>query len=85
MHQPDLTSEQLQALDANDGIVEGPSYVLMRTEVFRDMLGFDTDEELHRQLQIGFDQADRGQLVDWDPEKIKAEGRRRLRQQPDAQ
>jgi len=33
---------------------------------------------LRRELQAGFDQADRGELVDWDPDRIKAEGRRRL-------
>ena len=49
-----------------------------------DLLVFDTDDELRRQQQIGFDQADRGQLVDWDPQRIKDEGRRRLRQRSDA-
>ncbi|MBW3596481.1 MAG: hypothetical protein KY475_04305 [Planctomycetes bacterium] len=37
-----------------------------------------TDERLRRELQIAFDQADRGEWVVWDPEKIKQEGRRRL-------
>ena len=36
------------------------------------------DERLRRELQVGFDQADRGEWVEWDPEKIKEEGRRRL-------
>ncbi len=76
----DLTSEQQQALDQNDGIVVSGDVVFMRVDVFRDMLGFTSDEELRQQLHIGFDQADRGQLVDWDPEKVKAEGRRRLQQ-----
>ena len=63
MTNPELTKEQQQALDQNDGIVEGPSFVIMRTDVFRSMLGFGADEDLQRQLQVGFDQADRGQLV----------------------
>ncbi len=33
---------------------------------------------LRRELQGSFEQADRGERVDWDPDKIKAEGRRRL-------
>lgn len=72
-----FTTEQEQALQQNDGIVESGDVVFMRIDVFRDMLGFDSDEELRRQLQIGIDQVNRGQLVDWDPEKIKAEGCRR--------
>ena len=35
------------------------------------------DQWLRRELQIGFDQADRGEVVPWDPERIKAEGRHR--------
>ena len=34
------------------------------------------DEQIRAQLQIGFDQADGGQTSPWDPERIKAEGRR---------
>jgi len=84
MDTPALTDEQERALDEQGGIVEGASFVILRTDVFRELLGFDTDDELRRQLQIGFDQADRGQLVDWDPQRIKDEGRRRLRQRSDA-
>jgi hypothetical protein len=75
-----LTTEQRAALDANDGIVDAGDVVFMRVDVFRDMLGFATDEELRQQLQVGFDQADRGQLVEWDAAKLKAEGRRRLQE-----
>jgi hypothetical protein len=39
------------------------------------------DDYLRRELQIGFDEADRGELVDWDPDRIKAQGRELLRQQ----
>ena len=45
--------------------------MLVSHDAFRQMV----DEGLRRQLQIGFDQADRGEFVDWDPDKIKAEGR----------
>jgi hypothetical protein len=34
------------------------------------------DEQLARELEIGFQQANCADWIDWDPEKIKAEGRR---------
>ena len=73
-----ITNEQKQALEQNDGIVEADDVILMRVDLFRDMLGFASDDELREQLKIGFDRAERGQVVAWDPDKIKAEGRRRL-------
>lgn len=79
-----LTDEQRQALDLHDGIVECGDVLIMRMDRFREILGFDSDEELRRQLQIGFNQADSGQLVDWDPEKVKAAGRRRLQEESEA-
>ncbi len=36
------------------------------------------DNWLARELQKGFDAADRGEVSDWDPQRIKAEGRRLL-------
>ena len=36
------------------------------------------DDWVGRSLQVAFEEADRGQLRPWDPERIKAEGRRRL-------
>lgn len=30
---------------------------------------------VHQELKVGLDQADRGELVDWDPKKIKSQGR----------
>jgi len=79
-----LTNEQKQALEQNDGIVEADNVIFMRVDLFRDMLGFTSDDELRQQLKIGFNQADRGQLVDWNPDKIKAEGRQRLQKQNEA-
>ena len=35
-------------------------------------------DELMKDLQVGLDQADAGQFVDWNPDEIKAEARRRL-------
>jgi hypothetical protein len=36
------------------------------------------EEWVQRSLQPAFDEADRGELRPWDPERIEAEGRRRL-------
>lgn len=79
-----ITNEQKQALEQNDGIVEAGDVIFMRVDLFRDMLGFTSDKDLLQQLKIGFDQADDRQLVDWNPDKIKAEGRRRLQKQNEA-
>ncbi len=84
MSKPDLTDEQRTALDHHGGILQGPSFVLLRTDVFQKLLGFHSDQELRQQLQIGFDQAADGQWRDWDPARIKNEGRRRLQQRSDA-
>jgi len=42
-------------------------------------------EELRREIQIGLDQADRGEVAPLDIEAIKAEGRRRLEEERKAQ
>jgi hypothetical protein len=52
------------------------THVVLPIEDARRML----DSRLAQELQIGFDQADRGEWVEWDPERIKAEGRRLLHQ-----
>ena len=74
----EITKEQRAALDENHGIVDAGDVVFMSMDVFRNMIGFTADEELRQQLLIGFNQADQGQFVEWDAEKIKSEGRRRL-------
>ena len=55
-------------------------YVLVPEDDLRRML----HEELLRELKIGFDQADRGQVVSWDAHKVKVEGRRRLQRRSKA-
>jgi hypothetical protein len=45
----------------------------------RDELQQWRREALLKELQIGFDQADAGEFFEWDPDEIKAEGRRRLK------
>ena len=37
-------------------------------------------ESLRREIQVGVDQADRGELSPWDPAQVKAEGRRLLQE-----
>jgi hypothetical protein len=76
-----LTEEMRHALQAHPGqpveVHDSQTqqvYVLVARDSFREM----ARDELLRDLQIGFDQAAAGRWVDWNPEAIKAEGRRRL-------
>ena len=48
---PELTDDQKVALDQRRGFVFGPSYVLMTTDLYREMMGVGTDEELRASLQ----------------------------------
>ncbi|QDT91476.1 hypothetical protein [Gimesia algae] len=54
MLKPRLTEEQRNALDQQHGLVEvdeeGRKYILMSIEIYRDMLGVGTDEELAASL-----------------------------------
>ena len=77
---PELTAAQRQALDEAGGVVQGQSYVLMRTDVVLSYFGFESKEELRRELQPAFDQADRGELHEWDVVEFLA----RMHRQHDA-
>lgn len=46
-------------------------YVLLE----ESLIGGLVDQWLRRELQIGFDQIDRGECVDWNPDQIKADAR----------
>ena len=61
---PKLTTEQQQALDAGDGVVQGSSFVLMRTDVVLDWFGY-TPEQLGSELDPAIEQADRGEVHEW--------------------
>jgi len=51
MSKPDLTEEQQRVLQQQHGFVKGSSYVLMSIDVFRDMMGVGSDEEMAASLQ----------------------------------
>lgn len=51
MNEPHLTQEQEQALQNQHGFVQGSTYVLMTMNVFREMMGVGTDEEMAASLQ----------------------------------
>jgi bifunctional DNA-binding transcriptional regulator/antitoxin component of YhaV-PrlF toxin-antitoxin module len=77
---PKLTDEQRAALSIHPGTaveVEDEQtrriYVLVAKDDFRQLV----DGSLRRELQIGFDQADAGDVAEWDVEEILAEARRR--------
>ena len=48
--QPDLTTEQQQALQQNDGFVRGSSYILMTVDMYREMMGVGSDDEIQKSL-----------------------------------
>jgi hypothetical protein len=80
---PKITNEMRQALRDSEGqpvTVEDEETRRIYVLVARDEFCRLADDELRRQLQIGFDQADRGESGSWNADEIKAEGRRRLSQ-----
>ena len=81
------SDELQQALDQGQGALvylvslDGEAtHVVLSIDDARRMF----DDYLRRELQVGFDQADRGEFVDWDPDKIKAEGREILQRRSQA-
>lgn len=76
------TDDIKRVLDQEEGTVylvdanNRPTHVVLPLEDARRMF----DEYLRRELEIGFAQADRGELTEWAPERIKAEGRAILEQ-----
>jgi hypothetical protein len=78
---PRITEEQRKAIEAHPGepvrLEDGETkrvYILVEESQAPQLY----EQWLRHQLQQGFDAADRGETVDWDPERIKSEGRRRL-------
>lgn len=68
MLKPRLTEEQRNALNQHHGLVEvdeeGRKYILMSIEIFRDMMGVGTDEEMAaslKALEEGLSEVDAGQ------------------------
>ncbi len=48
---PELTHDQKEALNQGHGFVCGPSYVLMTTELYREMMGVGSDAEMNASLR----------------------------------
>lgn len=79
---PKLTDEMRQALAAQPGspipVCDDQSqqvYVLVPRDQFAQM----QDDYIRRELQVAFDQADRGEWVELDIESVIAEAQRRHR------
>lgn len=75
-----ITDEQRQAIESRQGLpveVEDERtqrvYILVAREEFHHLV----EEQLRRELQIGFDQADSGDVGDWDADEMLQEARRR--------
>jgi hypothetical protein len=79
---PELTQQQQEALDANDGFVQGPSYVLMRTEVLLDWFGL-TPDELREKLSLAHEDVERGDVAEWNLNEFlaKAHARHKLKRE----
>jgi PHD/YefM family antitoxin component YafN of YafNO toxin-antitoxin module len=67
MIKPQLTEEQREALEQHHGLLQvdeaGHKYVLMSMEVYRELMGVGTDEELQaslKALQAGLADIDAG-------------------------
>lgn len=61
-HRIELTPDQTEALQA-DGFVQGESFVLMSIEVYRDLMGIGSDDDLAASLKAihqGLDDAAMG-------------------------
>ena len=81
---PKLSDEQREAIVSGHGApieVEDEQSRRVYILVARDDFSRLVDAELRRELQIGFDQADRGDVADWNVEEILAEAHRRHSQQ----
>jgi hypothetical protein len=77
---PKLTDAMRDALGNNpDGAIEVEDDLTQRRYVLlpKEALPIIAQQELLRELQIGFDQADAGEFVEFDVDEIMAEGRRR--------
>ncbi|QDV48409.1 hypothetical protein [Gimesia fumaroli] len=69
---PNLTEEQQHALDEGEGVVQGASFILMRTDVVLDWFGY-SEEDLRRRLQPGLDQIETGDVAEWSLDDFLAE------------
>jgi len=69
---PNLTEEQQLALDKGEGVVQGASFILMRTDVVLDWFGY-SEEDLRRRLQPGLDQIETGDAAEWNLNDFLAE------------
>jgi antitoxin ParD1/3/4 len=73
--------EQLVAEKVESGMYRSASEVVreaLRLLKERDEIRRQRLEELRREIAVGLEQADRGELAPLDVDAIKAEGRRRL-------
>lgn len=69
---PKLTPEQERALNAGNGVVQGDSYVLLRSTAVLGWFGYDSPEELRRELQPALEAADRRELTEWNIDEFLA-------------
>lgn len=69
---PQLSDELQQALDAGNGVVQGSSFVLMRPHVVLEWFGY-TEDDIRSELQPAIEQAERGEVSEWNLDAFLAE------------
>lgn|GEM_PF-5260654 len=50
--------------------MQGESWVLMRTDAIPGLFGYDSVEDLRKDLTPAFEQADRGDLAEWNVDEF---------------
>ena len=73
---PELTEAQQQDLDGGNGVVQGSSFVLMRTDVVLDWFGYAKDE-VRSALQPALEQVANGDVAEWNLEDFLAKMHKR--------
>lgn len=59
----ELTPEQSSALDKS-GIIQGDEFILMRPAAFRELLGFESDDELREALRPALEDIEQGRIAE---------------------
>lgn len=77
-----ITDEQRQALDQNPGsvvLVEDEQTKKVYLLIPQEQVPSLWEEHIEREVSRGLKCVDAGEVVVWDPDRVKAEGRRRLK------
>jgi hypothetical protein len=85
---PKITEEMRLALDERPGepvMVEDDRTQQVYVLIPQESLPLLWDSYVRREVEQGLAAVDRGDVIDWDPDRIKAEGRRSLAERSPSQ